>query len=259
MCDLLPGWYFPISSVSNPLLCSDFLLNVSHRVSRIWVESVRVEWHETWILKSGYTHGKVKAQVRRRDWGRGCACICEPTRMHIYYMVVGIHICILKNSFSVFLAPADIHNRLFMHRKAQLNSIFSNSHYSDLHPLSIPLTLCRYISGFLLLCCQSFRRGSPLRLRYWSLTSTKAGTVCQPEAPCRPTAPEVRNKENITVCAALKKTSRSTKQARRPTESSKDISEMWRSGRQTDFLAHLSGCSCWLNPPPLNRNCLIFD
>lgn len=103
--------------------------------------------------------------------------------------------------------------RLFMYRKAQLNSIFFNSHYSDLHHLSIPLTLCHYISGVLLLCCQSVLCGFSLTLRYSTLTSTKAGTVCQPEAPCRPTAPEVRNKENITVCAALKKTSRSTIQA----------------------------------------------
>lgn len=62
-------------------------------------------------------------------------------------------------------------------------------------------------------CCQSSLYGFPPRLWYSTLTSTKARTVCQPEAPCRPAAAEVRNKENMTVCVALKKTSRSPIQA----------------------------------------------
>lgn len=57
---------------------------------------------------------------------------------------------------------------------------------------------------FHLLCCHSSLCGYPQRLQYSTLTSTKAGTVCLPEAPCRPTMPEVRNKENISLCSLEK-------------------------------------------------------
>lgn len=99
---------------------------------------------------------------------------------------------------------------------------FPSSHISDyvLCPSLFSHALCHYIKRLLPPCCQSSLHGFPLRLSYSTLTSTKAGTVCQPDAPCRPTAPEVRNKENITACVALKKTSRSTMQAHHRTESS---------------------------------------
>lgn len=55
-------------------------------------------------------------------------------------------------------------------------------------------------SAGLSFCCQSILYRFPLRLRYSTLVCIKAGTVCQPEAPC-----------GITVCAAFKKSSRSTR------------------------------------------------
>lgn len=103
-------------------------------------------------------------------------------------------------------------------RKAQVNSFPTLTVQIYMHRLPLfSHALCHNVSRFLLLCCQSFLYGFPLRLSCSALTSTKARTVCQPEAPCRPTAPEVRNKEIIMVCAALKKTNRSTGQIRQQT------------------------------------------
>lgn len=102
-------------------------------------------------------------------------------------------------------------------QRAQLNSIFSNSQIlskSDslsTPPLSCIMSLHRLVSpsGAASLLYTDFLRDSRTLLKQ----GTKAGTARQPEVPCRATASEVRNKENIHVCAALEKTSRGTTQA----------------------------------------------
>lgn len=60
-----------------------------------------------------------------------------------------------------------------------------------------PVSSCimSHTNGFFPLCCLPLLYGFPLRLSHPTLTSTKAGTVCKPEAPCRLTAPEVRRKK----------------------------------------------------------------
>lgn len=85
-----------------------------------------------------------------------------------------------------------------------------------------PHALCHYVSGLLA------PRGFPPRPRCSALTSTKAGTVCRLDAPRRPTAPEVRNKDDAAALAASEKKGRAgaTGPAHEWTESSKIKSEM---------------------------------
>lgn len=133
-----------------------------------------------------------------------------------------MYIYSIANTFSVTFTGVNIHSGIFLDGVTQFNSLFLSSDTSDaiLCPSLFSHALCHYIRGFLPPCPRSSPNGFPLRLWYWTLTSTKAGTVCQHDAPYRPAAPEVRNKENITACAALKKTNRSTMWAHQQSESS---------------------------------------
>lgn len=148
-----------------------------------------------------------------------CLQLWAPKNAYLFH-IVNVHL------FHLTLLQCHSHwckypQRDFFDGETQFNSLFPSSDNSDdiLCPSLFSHALC-YIRGFHPPCRQSSPNGFPLRLWYWTLTSTKAGTVCQHDAPCRPAAPEVRNKENITACAALKKTNRSTVPAHQRSESS---------------------------------------
>ena len=95
---------------------------------------------------------------------------------------------------------------------------------------------------------QSCPCGYPLRLRFSTLTSTKARTLCQPEAPCRLTAPEVRNKKTSRFEQPWKNKRKGTMQPHQLTQSLNNVYEMWWSCWQTNLSN--KGCSYWLKKHP---------
>lgn len=139
-------------------------------------------------------------------------------RGHIYDAWWEKRICVITGSFTVVPALISIHSRIFMDIHAALAMQFTSPH----PPHVSPHALCHYVSGLLAPRCQSAPSGFPPRPRCSALTSTKAGTVCQLDAPRRPTAPEVRNKDDAAAPTASEKKGRAgaTGPAHQWTESS---------------------------------------
>lgn len=101
-------------------------------------------------LKSRNTHEKVKAQLRVKDGGRGCACTCDLRRILIY--MVGPSV-----------SHTHWHPQQALYVKKSTNSFYVFSTHRSEYVLCTH-ALCHYIKRFLPPCCQSFLHGFPLIL-----------------------------------------------------------------------------------------------
>lgn len=131
--------------------------------------------------------------MRLKGGGRGCAC-------------EGAHLrCVMGKAHSRDYVLLRRRSRTHKHPQQDIYGYSHRSRYAVYVPYPphvSPHALCHYVSGLLAPCCQSTPRGFPPRPRCSALTSTKAGTVCQLDAPRRPIAPEVRNKDDAAAPAA---------------------------------------------------------